>query len=421
MLQSSIGKRNPIILYLIMIFLSAQTGYTQEVTPDSKIVMVTGTGNIVQNDVAIAREEAISESLITAVGLVMSDVTPSDILVPNFQSLNEILYSHRDSFINGYRVLTEIKYKNRYRVLVQARVSVSKIREQLMGIGIMAGEIKKPKVLLMIAEQNVTDIAPHFWWSRDLPEIKSKAEAVLSEIFPQKGFIILRHPNPSAYSEISDLSLQTSEPDQNTILHLAKLVKADIVITGRAFAEQTSNTMGEDIRSFKGTFLAGAIRISGEDEIGKTYQTTITVNTNEIFGGLEAISQAASLAGEDLAVQISSAYTKKRNEQSIIKIVVQGTRILSNFVKFRRALSSLEHVGEIRSSEMKSNEATLNVSYGDDIHKLAESLMVKSFDSFGINISQVLPDQLTITLIPIDKIEDAKAPVATFETNEMQE
>lgn len=406
---------------LIVICLSVQTGYSQEATPDSKIVMVTGTGNIVQNDVSTAREEAIAESLITAVGLVMSDMTPSDILVPNFQSLNEILYSHRDSFINGYRVLTEIKYKNRYRVLVQARISVSKIREQLMGIGIMAGEIKKPKVLLMIAEQNVTDIAPHFWWSGKAPGMQSKAEVVLSEIFPHKGFIVVQHPDLSAYSETRNLSLYTSEPDRNTILHLANLAQADIVITGRAFAEQTSNTMGADIRSFKGTLQVRAIRISGEDEIGKSYQTTITVNTNEIFGGLEAISQAASLAGEDLAVQITSAYTKKRNEQSNIKLVVEGTRVLSNFVKFRRALSSIDHVGEIRSSEMKSNEATLDVAYGDDINKLAESLMMKSFDSFGINISQVLPDQLTITLIPIDKIEDAKAPVSTFETNEIQE
>ena len=70
---------------------------------------------------------------------------------------------------------------------------------------------------------------------------------------------------------------------------------------------------------------------------------------------------------------------------------------------------------------MKSNEATLNVEYGDNINKLAESLMVKSFDSFGINISQVLPDQLNIILVPIEKIEDAKAPVATFEANEIQE
>ena len=117
----------------------------------------------------------------------------------------------------------------------------------------MAGEIKKPKILLMIAEQNVGDIAPHYWWSSDTPKIPSKAESILSEIFTQKGFIVLHHPDPSAYSETRDLPLQTPEPDQNTIRSLAKLVQADIVIVGRAFAEQTSNTMGQDIRSFKGT------------------------------------------------------------------------------------------------------------------------------------------------------------------------
>ena len=421
MAQLSTRKLYLIFFLLISMILPVQIGHSQESSSDSKIVVVTGTGHITQSDVATAREEAISESLITAVGLAMSDVMPSDILVPNFQSLNEILYTHRDSFINGYRVLTETKYKNRYRVLVQARISINKIREQLMEIGIMTGEIEKPKVLLMIAEQNVGDIASHYWWSSELPKMESKAEFILSEIFTHKGFIVLNHPDPFAYSETRDLPLQTSEPDQITIRSLAKLVQADIVIIGRAFAEQTSNTMGEDIRSFKGTILARAIRISNETEIGNTYQTIITVNTDEIFGGLEAISQAASLAGEDLAVQVTAGYAKKANEQSVIKIVVEGTRILSNFVKFRRALSSLAYVGEIRSSEMKSNEATLNVEYGDNINKLAEALMVKSFDSFGINISRVLPDQLNIILVPIEKIEDAEAPVATFEANEIQE
>ena len=133
MVQLSTRKQYLIFLILIITILPVQTGYSQEPALDSKIVVVTGTGRIIQNDVAVAREEAISESLITAVGLALSDVTPPDILVPNFQSLNEILYTHRDSFINGYRVLTETKYKNRYRVLVQARISTNKIREQLTG------------------------------------------------------------------------------------------------------------------------------------------------------------------------------------------------------------------------------------------------------------------------------------------------
>jgi hypothetical protein len=391
----------------------------QESMPSSKVVIVTGTGQIEQNDLAKAREDAISESLITAVGLTMADIIPIEILVPNFQSLNEILYVHTDNFINGYRVLTETRYKDQYRVLVQARVSTQKIVAQLKGIGIMTGEIEKPKVLLMIAEQNVNDLEPHYWWKNQNEQMRNQAESILAETLTRKGFRILTHPGLPAPIDSPD-GFTPSEPDRETILRFAQSARADIAIVGRAFAEQTSNTMGEDVRSFKATFMARAIRMGQMDEIGKTFQTAITVNTDEITGGFEAISQAAALTGEDLAVQLTTALSQKKNEKSVIKIVVEGTRSLSNFVKFRRALRDLADVGEIQSSEIKANETTLNVEYSNDINSLANSLMIKSFDSFGINISNVAPDQLHVTLVPIVEIEDAKAPAAAFEANEIQ-
>ncbi|MBA4367482.1 MAG: hypothetical protein C0403_07570 [Desulfobacterium sp.] len=406
---------------LALVLLSSKTSFSIEPSPDLKTIVVTGTGLIVQNNVAKARENAISESLITAIGIVMSDLAPSDTLVSNFQSANEILFTHTDSFINDYRVLAETKYENRYRVLVQAKISANKIKQQLLEIGILSSETKKPKVLFLISQQNTGDIQPHYWWDIQSPELENKAETILSEIFTRKGFVVKSHPSSTTLFEAKDLVLNTPEPDHNTIIRLAKLVQADIAIVGRSFAEQTSNTMGKDSHSFKGTLMARAINISKESEIGKTFQTANTINTDENSGGLDAISQSASLAGEDLAVQLISSYSKKENEQSIIKIVVEGTRTLSNFVKFRKALSSLKNVGEIRSSEMKSNETTLIVEYRDKINTLAESLMLQSFDSFGINISNVSPDQLNIVLAPVGKKEAAGTPAGNFKADKTVE
>ncbi len=417
----SLKKTCLIFFVLALVFLSIRTSFSQEPTPDLKTIIVTGSGLVSQNNVAKARENAISESLITAVGIVMSDLAPSDALVSNFQSANEILYTHTDNFINDYRVLAETKYENRYRVLVQAKISTSKVKQQLMETGILTIENKKPKVLLLLAEQNIGDIQPHYWWDIQTPEKENKAETILTGILTRKGFVVKGHPNTTTLFETKDLILNTPEPDQNTIIKLAKLVQADIAIVGRSSAEQSSNTMGGDSHSFKGTLMARAIYISNEGEIGKTVQTANTVNTDKVSGGLDAISQAASLAGEDLAVQLTSSYSKKETEQSSIKIVLEGTRNLSNFVKFRKALSSLNNVGEIRSSEMKSNETTLTVEYRDNINTLAESLMLQSFDSFGINISNVSPGQLNIVLIPTEKTGGAGTPAGNFKADTTQE
>jgi hypothetical protein len=52
---------------------------------------------------------------------------------------------------------------------------------------------------------------------------------------------------------------------------------------------------------------------------------------------------------------------------------------------------------------------------------LAESLMLKSFESFGINISEVLKDKLRIVLVPVDEIKESKLPVTKFSSEELKE
>ena len=422
--MSIIWKKCNIVLFLaivIMLFLFQSVKAEEEESTHSKTIVVIGTGIINENNIASAREKAISEGLVTAVGVVMADVVPLEVFVPNFQALNEIIYTNTENFISGYRVLAETKHKNLYRVIVQAEVSVVKIKQELVKIGIMVREEEKPRILLLVAEQNIGDLIPNYWWGEASSNKENITETMLAKIFISKGFMIMEHVKLPEFNKDNNLFFKTPDPDLKAVTALAKHFQADMVVMGHASVEQTTNTMGEDLRSFKGTVLVKAIRISKQEEIGKSFQTVITVNADEVAGGIEAISQAASLAGKDMALQIASSYKRKKNETAKIKIIVEGTRVLSNFVKFRSALSSLDNVREIQSSEMKADKATVIVEYNGDVNTLAESLMLKSFESFGINISEVLPDQLRIVLVPVDEIKQPKLPATNFRSEELKE
>ncbi len=410
--MSIIWKKFNRILFtaIVMMLFFFQSVRAEETSTNSKTIVVIGTGIIKENNVAGAREQAISESLVTAVGVVMADVVPLEVFVPNFEALNEIIYTNTENFISGYRVLAETKHKNLYRVVVQAGVSVVKIKQQMFKIGIMLGEKVQPRILLLVAEQNVGDLVPGYWWRKDASEKKSLSETILAKIFMSKGFMVVEHVTHHNFTENSSLFLETPDPDLKTVMALARHFQADMVVMGHASAEQTPNTMGENLRSFKGSVLIKAIRTSKQEEIGKSFQSVITVNSDEAAGGVEAISQAASLAGKDLAIQITSSFKRKKEETVKIKVIVEGTRVLTNFVKFRNVLSSLNNVKEIQSSEMKADRATVIVEYNGDANTLAEMLMSKSFETFGINISEVLPDQLRVVLVPVGKIKKPGLP-----------
>jgi len=98
-------------------------------------------------------------------------------------------------------------------------------------------------------------------------------------------------------------------------------------------------------------------------------------------------------------LQIVAGWKKAVQKSVEIEIVVKGTRNLGNFVNFRRALKDIPDVKGIQLKEMQSNEAVIVVDYRGDAKKLAEALMLKTFESFGISITEVLEQRLNVELI----------------------
>jgi hypothetical protein len=92
------------------------TGSVQAKTrvPSTKTVVVIGKATIFQDDSANAREEAISNSLVSSIESMVVELLPLESLVQNFQILNEVLYGKTRKFIQGYKVLAEYPSENKY-------------------------------------------------------------------------------------------------------------------------------------------------------------------------------------------------------------------------------------------------------------------------------------------------------------------
>ena len=108
---------------------------------------------------------------------------------------------------------------------------------------------------------------------------------------------------------------------------------------------------------------------------------------------------AGTLAGDQLAPQLANAWRKLAETPSQVEVMVEGTGNLANFVKFRRALTSVSGVGGIRVKEIKPNETTLIVEYKGKAEELAAELMRQNFDNFGINIYEITQENLKIAIV----------------------
>lgn len=388
------------VFFFAVILSGAVYAEEQSIT---KIVEVTGTGVVHDEDVVKARNQAISNSLVSAVEMVVSDFLSTESLVRNFQTLNETLYDNTGKFIQDYKVLTELISGKIYRVMVQATVSIDMVERQLSSAGIMLAEKSLPRILFFIAEQNVEDVSPQCWWGEDMTLAKTAAESAMSESMRKKGFPVIDHGNIFGNLRYDILSYK---PDLNNrqAVDLGARLQADVVIVGKSVAQIAPNTMGENIRSFKGTVTVRALRTDTGAEVASTTQTAVAVNTDEIAGGREALSGAGFLAGEEFASQIAAVWRKEVKKPAMVEVIVEGTGRLANFVTFRRILNDMPEVNGIQIREMKFDEAAIIVNFQGNAEELADALMLKAFDSFGINIYEVSQNRLRIELIPINII-----------------
>ena len=77
--------------------------------------------------------------------------------------------------------------------MVEATVFTGGLEELLSDAGIAVGKTRLPKILFLIAEQNVEDIMPKYWWGEDPDVTRYVSESAMAEIMGAKGFTIIDH------------------------------------------------------------------------------------------------------------------------------------------------------------------------------------------------------------------------------------
>jgi len=387
------------MVFILAVAVNLSAIVSAEEDASEKIIKVTGTGTIYGGNVAKAREQAIKNSLVSAVALTVAELLPLESMIQSFKILNEILYDNPSEFVKYYKVLTESASSNKYRALVQATVSIDAIKEELISVNIKVYKKTLPKILFFIAEQNISDISPGYWWSKDLTFVKGYTEIAMTEKMLKNGFSVIDQKSLVINEEFETLKDKADLSNQDAV-SLGAILQADVVIVGNSKAYIAPNTMGGDIKSFKGTMLARALRTDTGEEIASTTQTAVSVNKDNIAGGRDALSNAGYLAGSDLASQIVRKWHEEvKKSITTLVIIVEGTRALSNFVIFRAELDEIPGVDSLQTSEMKADEATIVVNYQGNAKELADALMLKNFESFGINIYEISQSHLRIRLV----------------------
>jgi hypothetical protein len=369
-----------------------------EASPSQTYVIIGTEPIAAENAITAARNQAITNSLVTAVGLAVADGLPVEAMASRYEKLNQHIYANAGYFVQDYKVLAESRQANRYHVVVQATVSGERIKSELTRYGILQIRRPMPSVLYFISEQSPENPLPQYWWGRNMPYVKTAAETAMIETMREQGFRSVEH-GPQVQLMAGQVVADSSEITVEEAVNLALALNADVVVIGRSVVERT-DSMGPDSQSYKGSMIARAYLAKTGKQIASVIKTTLTAVADEAAGSRDAFKDVGGRCAGELAALIEGAWQEEGPTADQIDVQLTGTHNLANFVQFRRMLASISGVEDVQVKELKTDDAALRVSYRGKTSELADALMLNAFETFSINIHEVMPDRLKIQLVP---------------------
>jgi hypothetical protein len=364
---------------------------------NTETVQVLGTGQVVGQGLEKARELAVANALVSAVGKVANDLLPEDGLVQYFTELNGSVFSNLESHVLEYKVLAEWNSVDTYRVLVEATVSVDSVQNKLSNAGYVRGQTDLPEVLFMVYEEKTTDTGPLYWWAWGAqPRINLVTEKLMQGM-GEAGFSVVNQESVTIPGELAGLRQIPGLSDKEACL-LGANSGARVIVSGYARVE-ASNLMGDQKRTFKGILEVRALQLESGRPIAKSLQSSVISQSDELLGNQEVLTRLAEQAAKDLSDQLSNVWPRVSVSQSQLTVTVQGTHNLSAFVRFRESLRTLNGVKEIFITEMKADQATIMVDFKGNAKALAETLMLSTYEGFSIHIFDIQENRVQIKLV----------------------
>lgn len=386
-----------IVLFLVVCMLSLfpVVSFGQE----SRTVMAEGVAMIQQGAVDIARDAAIEDAQKRAVEQAIGILIDSQTQVENYQLISDKIFSQIKGYIRRYNIAGETTEGNLLRVRINAEVALGKLSDDLSAIGILLGQMHKPRTMIMIAEQNIEREWYAWWWGyhgqqTDIGVVENTIMDKLSE----KGFELIDHEvaakqiKVSAAYKIQDLTVDQAKT-------LGSQADAEVVIIGKAVAKLYGE-VGGGMKSAQADLSARAVRIDTGQVIASTSTHGAAVHINEMTAGIEALKKAASEAADQMIAKILSVYSKEVGGTRSINITINGLT-KQQFVKFKDVLKNqVRAIKDLHERSFAGTTAKISVDSKSSAQALSDELQMRDFSGFLVEVTGLTANSIELKVTP---------------------
>lgn len=372
--------------------------------------VTTGKRKIFNNNIPAAKQAAVSDALEVALQNAFATLVSRPVFASNLDFFYDRILSRTEDFIITYRVLGGIENKNHYLAGVEAKVDLALLEKTLTDARILNANRDKPVLLFFLAEKTQSDPFPRYWWDDNPTAYKSIAEKIIVDTMIQNRFAVVgnaeNRPDPSFYNIIFD-----SVYDIAAAKNLGREMKADMIVFGNANSSEASNRMGEQ-KTFNARINLDGYNLETGEKVVTSKVNAVVKSDTDRQGNLNAIVKAAHLSVKDLSEKIDAFWTQNLRKEQAFDIKIKGGNFLPRFIALKQKLKQMPGIENMQQKEMGSGYALIEVFYKGKQSQFANTIMLKTFDTFGLEILE-----LTDTLVSIKFIEKGEKSPLLDETS----
>lgn len=367
---------------------------------DMTTVSAEGISVIQNGNTAAARDNAVNDALRKAVEQAVGTMISAETVAENYTVLQDRVYSKTRGYVRSYDVLSEMPEGQLYRVRVSAEVGAAEIENDLSALGLLMSRKNMPRVMIMVAEQNIGQTQYVYWWDRTMSTQTDMTitENTLMQKLSEKGFNVVDHTVADKHLELSN-AYQIVDLSNDAIKKIGDLYNAEVVIYGKAYAKLRGSVMGTSMKSSMANISLRAVNTDNGGVLASGSTHAAAAHPDEMTAGTEALRQVTEKIAIDMIDRIVNRWSGEVSSGGMIQVAVSGNVDYASLVKLKDAMQSrIRGVKTIYQREFNAGEALLDVEYTGSAHDFADAVTRASFEGIVVQVTGATQNSVSLSI-----------------------
>lgn len=384
-------------LILCLLFSFSTLMYAQQ-QEEAKQVIANGMGAILAGDEVKAREDAISSALRNAVEQVVGTMIESDVLVENYQTVEDKIYTRTTGYVQQYDIMSTNKQSdNVIEVTIRAMVKLSDLRNDLQAIGVLISRKGKPRTMVLIDERNITTN-----YHQLIADLNTTETTIMNEMM-NMGFPFV--DAVQAKKNIArDMAQAAIQGDAAAAASIATRLGAEILITGTAISKVASGgpavVRNAGFKSCQANINLRVIRADDATIIAVASAYDRAAHIDEVTGGSQALEKAAKKASSELADKIIKVWQQDVYSGTQVQLQVLNITSFSQLNIFKNSLSSyIRGVQSVNQRSFEGGSALFDIDIKGNAEQLASELDTKEIEGMKLQVIGLTANKVTVKIL----------------------